>query len=717
MSCHRLCLLLLLAVPPLFFACGGDDGPARPASAVDGGLDAPLVADAPAVPLDAGTPPGDGVPIDLPLVVPDAPAAEVGTADVPAADLAGADGAADLPAPTLDAGADAAPPPFSLPASGVCTYEGWCWARPLLGGGLGAVWAGGRDDVWVGGTGLLAHWDGAAWRGRVLDPRFGASQFSGTGPRDIWGVGSGLIHYDGSTWSQVSTGSAYPIAAVHARTPNDVWTVGALGTIRRWDGSSWTALASDTIDDLGAVWALAPNDLWVSGRTLRRWDGTRWTEDGTLVNGKPLTCVRFWAAAADKLFCVARAEGANLSRILIWSGMAWTDAGVGSMVAGAPGGDIFAAGDDFISRFEDGKFVLRRSGVERIETGSLTPIAGTPPYLSFTGLAAGDATSFFLVGQRRFDPPDGATSSLVYRFPGLNTAAPDGGTPAARITLTSLTGPAVAVSYRQKYRAIRFVAPGQALVIRDTTPLGELERFDGRDFTPVPVTTRELYAIASTSPNDVWAFGSNVASHYDGVKWTTSVFDEPAGPIAAWANAPDDVWAIGGQGQVYHRQGGPGWTKRHIPGGERTVGIWSSGPRDTWVVGPQALFHWDGATWTRMTVPGMPVYPYDLRYVWGSAPGVMWAATNFGIVFRWDGQAWHKAADRPQDTILYSHEAQIDRELCMVGNTYEVWCWNGTGWAAATLPLGGGTNIYAVAGDARARWAFASGGVVMRQER
>ena len=56
---------------------------------------------------------------------------------------------------------------------------------------------------------------------------------SGTGPSDVWAVGTAgvLLHYDGTRWSEVAGPSAslYGVAAVG----KDVWIAGSNGALLR----------------------------------------------------------------------------------------------------------------------------------------------------------------------------------------------------------------------------------------------------------------------------------------------------------------------------------------------------------------------------------------------------------------------------------------------------------------------------------------------------
>jgi hypothetical protein len=120
------------------------------------------------------------------------------------------------------------------------------------------VWASSASDVWVAGsaagtrqggtptpvTAAVAHWNGSAWTdetlGGTLATLVGAGALWGSGPSDAWLAGhlsgsleASFLHWNGSAWS---TSAILPDAwsYVNAMTgtgPNDLWVVGSGGMI------------------------------------------------------------------------------------------------------------------------------------------------------------------------------------------------------------------------------------------------------------------------------------------------------------------------------------------------------------------------------------------------------------------------------------------------------------------------------------------------------
>lgn len=116
-----------------------------------------------------------------------------------------------------------------------------------------AVWAAGRDDVWLIGE------DGDAstlWRyrgGRYeivlrLEGRDhpGLGDVWGSGPNDVWVVGADVYHDDGSGLRRIRrSNNLASLFRVRGSSPWDVWFVGIGGVTARWNGVSWDSLSEE----------------------------------------------------------------------------------------------------------------------------------------------------------------------------------------------------------------------------------------------------------------------------------------------------------------------------------------------------------------------------------------------------------------------------------------------------------------------------------------
>jgi hypothetical protein len=219
-------------------------------------------------------------------------------------------------------------------------WDGTRWSVPDAGTGstyLTSVVALAPDDVWAGGStnyvgsGLLIHWDGAAWIRTVLPGAIVIRGLAPIGPNDIWAVGQQstsqfldltvAVHWDGSSWTKVPTPSPLRIhpedenwlTSVVAVSTDDVWATGVARDhdwgisdqpfVVHWDGTKWSMVPSPNIgggnfdNDLWGAAAFGSNDVWAVGSIgnepdwstfTEHWDGASWTEEADRGPGRML---------------------------------------------------------------------------------------------------------------------------------------------------------------------------------------------------------------------------------------------------------------------------------------------------------------------------------------------------------------------------------------------------------------------------------------------
>jgi len=146
------------------------------------------------------------------------------------------------------------------------------------------VWGSAPNDVWVGGPGLLLHWNGTAWADTgVLTAGTSVSALWGSAADDVWGVSGAYdmasggyvgvtLHYDGGTWSSTPTNIPGAFAAVWGTGARDVWAVSGSGASAHFDGSAWTHEPTGAALGLSGVWATS-HEVWAvgeDGAILRR---------------------------------------------------------------------------------------------------------------------------------------------------------------------------------------------------------------------------------------------------------------------------------------------------------------------------------------------------------------------------------------------------------------------------------------------------------------
>jgi hypothetical protein len=270
--------------------------------------------------------------------------------------------------------------------------------------GYVAVDGTGPNDVWAVGTGptglpdsQVHHWDGAAWTSvpsSVVDS-IGLRVVRAFAPNDVWVGGTTLLfHFDGTTWSKrippgfrdgpSGRGGSWEVTAISG-TAGDVWvgTIaspnGEKSSLFRYSGNAYSEVSLPEIEDRyqPRVDALARTP---SGKMLvARGSGDLWRTDGstrTRLTVGPQIDFR-QASASGRTVVASGLAGAIATR----QGGAWVSkpiAGAGLLpsVAAFPGA-VIASGTDQVARL---------SGAQ----ASLLPLSGPRGDLKVAGRTADD---------------------------------------------------------------------------------------------------------------------------------------------------------------------------------------------------------------------------------------------------------------------------------------------------------------------------------------
>ena len=83
------------------------------------------------------------------------------------------------------------------------------------------------------------------------------------------GCVSEVISCDEADWCPVPThvSTRFLLKGVWGSGPNDVWAVGSGGTIIHWDGKDWTSTPTGSMNTFHAVWGSGPTDVWAVSMT------------------------------------------------------------------------------------------------------------------------------------------------------------------------------------------------------------------------------------------------------------------------------------------------------------------------------------------------------------------------------------------------------------------------------------------------------------------
>jgi hypothetical protein len=218
-----------------------------------------------------------------------------------------------------------------------------------------------------------------------------------------------------------------------------------------------------------------------------------------------------------------------------------------------------------------------------------------------------------------------------------------------------------------------------------------------------PNSQADLFAMTSTSANDIWAVGNlvqdlsnggalsfNLFEHWNGTAWTPTLINTNAfeALTGVSADAINDAWAVGwvaplsaGSNEpLAIHWNGTNWVSAltpHVGGGANELNaVLALTPNDVWAVGfstPDApprqsatltlIEHFDGASWT--VVPSPNVGPHSVNQsnrllgLTANSPTDIWAFGSYfaadgsghqmTLLLHWDGTSW-KIAPSPNPT-------------------------------------------------------------------
>jgi len=165
--------------------------------------------------------------------------------------------------------------------------------------------------------------------------------------------------------------------------------------------------------------------------------------------------------------------------------------------------------------------------------------------------------------------------------------------------------------------------------------------------TAAGVSLRSVWMVSST---DGWTVGTVVGGAWGIARWNGAAWAAETGPAApsdlnaVQALSSTNVWAVGNDGTIIHRDG-TGWSR--VPSGlgalQHLNSLYMLSAAEGWAVGiddagsPILLF-WNGLTWSRVfPIPAPPragAGNDDLEDVWMVASQDGWAVGEDGLILR-----------------------------------------------------------------------------------
>ena len=270
-------------------------------------------------------------------------------------------------------------------------------------------------------------------------------------------------------------------------------------------------------------------------------------------------------------------------------------------------------------------------------------------------------------------------------------------------TWTAFSAPMIKGDNNSFLQGVVDISPTLAWAVGNVTdgahPGQVIEQWNGTKWSLFPTPKfgkkdrADVFAMTSSSANDVWAVGSlvnlgtglvsSLFEHWNGTEWTaTTVESNNQFLFGASADAADDGWAVGFNG---------------------SDSITTS------------AMHWDGTNWKRVATPNVGVGPNKLNAVLALAPNDAWAvgfstpvsppkqAATLTLIEHFDGTSW---AVVPSPNVGPNSVNQSNRLLGLTANSAnDIWAfgsyfaadgsghqmtlllhWDGTSWTVASSP-------------------------------
>lgn len=234
-----------------------------------------------------------------------------------------------------------------------------------------------------------------------------------------------------------------------------------------------------------------------------------------------------------------------------------------------------------------------------------------------------------------------------------------------------------------------------------------------------------LYSVWGPAPDEVYAVGgqgvgadsTGVMLRWDGTTWTEVALPAGTRRLHWVAGVGDALWVVGEAGTSLRRVG-EAWSEVATGTDVPLWGIWGASDSAIWAVGGDgfvgapALLKYDGAAWSPEAVPPLPPESHALFKVWGSGAGDVTAVGDFGVALHHDGAAW-TATETGSIADLISVSGRGAEHVAVGGRANaRVARWDGSAWAGATLDRPGLSGVWV--DDVGVATAVGSSGQILR---
>jgi hypothetical protein len=215
-----------------------------------------------------------------------------------------------------------------------------------------------------------------------------------------------------------------------------------------------------------------------------------------------------------------------------------------------------------------------------------------------------------------------------------------------------------------------------------------------------PTSINQLFAVWGSNSGDVFAVGgAGTILHYDGMDWTPMVWGAGFGLEGVWGSSGADVYAVGGfdgfglaLGKILHFDGDC-WREVYSTEEYQFTDVWGSSGDNVYAAtsGDGGILHYDGTSWTPMSIESGTVAADGANGVWGTGYDDVFAV-GAGTVWHFDSNSWQLAA--PMGASITEGTLDLRRvwgsssaDVFAVGTRYttnqamaSIWHYDGTSW-------------------------------------
>jgi hypothetical protein len=161
-----------------------------------------------------------------------------------------------------------------------------------------------------------------------------------------------------------------------------------------------------------------------------------------------------------------------------------------------------------------------------------------------------------------------------------------------------------------------------------------------------------------------------------------------------------------------------GWQTIASSGQGALYDIWGTGLTNIFAVGYTSsplVIHFDGTTWTPISLPSFSTTSIGVSAVWGSSASDVFAATYAGVVLHFDGMAWTVA--NLGTSTLRGVWGSGPANVYAVGYNKTLCHYTTGGWASVVTPAAATTSFFALWGSAFNNiYVVGSGGTILHYD-